>query len=151
MTSIAIRVVLGFCFLRLAVPAVSAQTLSSPGAGETVRALEHAWTEAEGSKNAKVMDAILDDAVIFVDAKGNLLTKANYLAEILAAVPNQQSVTETIAIHDYGKTAVAVGIYRERGFRGGHPYAVRRRFVDTWTNKAGRWVCIAGAATTLSR
>jgi len=151
MTSIAIRAVLGFSLLRLALPAVSAQTLPSAGTAATVRALESAWAQAEGGKNAKVVDAILDDAVIFVDAKGNLQTKADYLSEILAAAPHQQSVTETIAIHDYGKTVVAVGIYRERGIRDGHPYALRRRFVDTWAYKNGRWVCIAGAATTLSR
>ena len=54
---------------------------------------------------------------------------------------------ESLSVHVFGNTAVATGVFRAKGSDGGKAYVRRERFVDTWVNKNGNWVCVATDAT----
>ncbi len=130
--------------LALAAP----QNVADAGAATRVIALEHAWNQAEQRKDIKALDSILDNAMVYVDYDGSLLTKSEFLSKISAhdAHP-QQEVTESMTARVFGNTAVVTGVYLAKGLENGKPYTRRGRFIDTWVFKSGAWVCIASQAT----
>jgi hypothetical protein len=45
---------------------------------------------------------------------------------------------------------VVIGIYREQGVRNGKAYVLRDRFVDTWVERSGSWICVASQSTLMT-
>jgi ketosteroid isomerase-like protein len=124
------------------------QTSADSNAITTVLALEHAWNQAEQRKDARALDAIFDNALIYVDYDGSFRTKTEFLARVKSAnVKPEQEVTESMTGHAFGSTAVVTGLYVAKGMEKGKPYVRRGRFVDTWTFKEGKWLCVASQAT----
>lgn len=109
-----------------------------------VLALEKAWNQAYKLGDAKALSAILDDNIVLVEDDGSLKTKAQFLASVKAATSNEEQVIpESLTVHVFGKTAIAVGVIGVKGKSG----IRRERFIDTWIYKNGNWVCIATDAT----
>jgi ketosteroid isomerase-like protein len=50
-------------------------------------------------------------------------------------------------VHLFGNVAIATGVMRVKGVEAGKPYIRRERFVDTWLQKKGTWVCVGTNAT----
>ncbi len=111
--------------------------------------MEKAWNRAFKFRDKKALDEILHESVIVVNDDGSLQSKAFFLAGMGAAGPSEeeQAEPESILVRVFGDAAVATGIFREKGIENGKPYARRNRFVDTWVNRGGSWVCIAASAT----
>jgi ketosteroid isomerase-like protein len=117
-----------------------------------VMAFESAWGIAEKGKDAKALDALLDDSLAYTDYDGTLKTKSDFLAEVKSPEHNrEQQVVESTSVRVYGNTAVVIGVYRVKGLDQGKPYQRRGRFTDTWVNRDGNWVCVASQYTLLSR
>jgi ketosteroid isomerase-like protein len=116
---------------------------SDSDARTKILALEHAWGQSFVSKDPKALERILDTAFVNVDSDGNLQSKTEVLAEVRASTA-QQFLTESIAVHLHGNTAIVTGIFLIKGVDRGKPYAQRKRFVETWQCKNGEWVSIAG-------
>ena len=117
-----------------------------------VMAFESAWGIAENAKDAKALDALLDDTLAYTDYDGTLKTKSDFLAAVKAPGHNpEQQVVESTSVRVYGTTAVVIGVYRVKGLDQGKPYLRRGRFTDTWVNRDGNWVCVASQYTLLSR
>jgi hypothetical protein len=127
-----------------------AQSSDDSATRSKILALEHAWNQAEESKDLKAMDAILDNALVYVDFDGSLMSKAEFLSRVKTA-PLQQVVTEMMTAQIFGSTAIVTGTYRSREFKDGKPFLRRGRFVDTWVNKDGAWVCVAAESTPVLR
>jgi ketosteroid isomerase-like protein len=93
------------------------------------------------------LDALLDNALVWVNHDGSVQTKADYLAKIRTGGPNPiQIAPESMTVRALGNTATVVGIYREKVIAGGQAYSLRYRFINTWAFQHGKWVCIAAAA-----
>ena len=60
-----------------------------------------------------------------------------------------QILSEAMAVHLHGETAIVTGIYGTKGVDHGKPFVRRDRFVDTWRYKNGVWTSIASLATPL--
>ena len=117
-----------------------------------VMALEGAWGIAEQSKDAKALDTLLDDSLVYTDYDGTLKTKSDFLAAVKAPMHNpEQQVVESMSARVYGDTAIIIGIYRVKGVDKGKPYLRRGRFTDTWVNRNGNWACVASQYTLISR
>ncbi len=130
---------------------LAAQEVGANGATEAkIRALEMSWAQAEARKDNTALNALFDDGLLFVEYDGQLLTKAQYLSKVRDS-DAVGGTTESMSIRVFGGMALAIGIYRERVFRNGHPYIERRRFIDTWVYKKDAWLCVAAAATLMSR
>lgn len=113
-----------------------------------VRSLEYARFGAQHRKDNLALDAMFDNALMWVEPNGMQLTKADYLANLRKAGLNLVEIgPESMTVRAHGTTAVVVGIYRERGVKDGQAYVLRARFMDTWVFKNGKWLCIAAAAT----
>jgi ketosteroid isomerase-like protein len=121
-----------------------AQQDSDSDTRSKIVALEKAWNQAYKLGDTKALGAILDDNIVLVEDDGSLKTKAQFLATVKAATSNdEQVVPESLTVHVFGKTAIAVGVLAVKGKAGTR----RERFIDTWINKNGTWVCIATDAT----
>ncbi len=109
-----------------------------------ILALEKAWNQAYKLADTKALASILDDKIILIEDDGSMKTKAEFLASIKAPTSNEEQVApESLIVHVFGKTAVAVGVIGVKGKSG----VRRERFIDTWIEKNGNWICIASDAT----
>jgi len=114
----------------------------------TVKGLERLKFDAQAQKDSSALNAVLDDSVMLVEQDGMLRNKAEYLVRLRSSdVTVQQITPESITVKVFGGTAIALGIYAEKGIEGHRPYRRRCRFIDTWAFKKGKWVCIASTAT----
>jgi ketosteroid isomerase-like protein len=137
-----------FFAIILAVAPHSSFAQSEAESVTTVLALEHAWNQAELRKDTKALDAIFDNALVYVDYDGTFRSKAEFLGRIKNSSSHpQQEVTESMTGHVYENTVVVTGIYSAKGTEKGKPYVRRGRFVDTWTLKDGKWLCVASQST----
>ncbi len=119
-------------------PAVLVQAQDYDAAArDQVIALEKAWNQAYKAGDTKALAAILDNSLILVEDDGSLKTKSEFLASVKASSGNQEQVApESLTVRVFGNTAIAIG--------------VRERFIDTWINKNGSWICIATNATPIT-
>ena len=130
---------------------LSAQTDSEGDARTKVIALEKAWNQAYKIGDAKALGTLLDDAIVLIQDDGSLQSKAQFLAGMKSTSANEEQVApESLTVHVFGQTAIAVGVFAAKGNHGGKPYVRRERFVDTWILKNGNWVCVATDATPIT-
>ena len=116
------------------------------------RRLEIARFEAQRRGDNVALDAMFDNALVWIDPDGVQLTKFEYLAKLrLARTKVLEIEPEAMTVHTFGNTVVVIGIYHERGVKDGRRYVQRARFVNTWAFRNGKWMCIAAAATSSLR
>lgn len=111
-----------------------------------ILALEHVWNQAEGAKDLKALDSIFDNALVYVDSDGSLLTKAEFLSRVKSA-PVEQVITQSMTVEIFGNTAVVTGTYQAIELKDGKPAILRGRFVDTWALRNSNWICVAAEST----
>lgn len=136
----------GVVLLAIATVRVGAQAGSESDAKSTILALEHAWNQAEAFKDLKALDALFDNAMIYVDFDGSVMTKGELLSRVKAA-HLEQVVTESESAQLFGQTAIVTGTYRSSEFTNGKAVVRRGRFIDTWVWRSSTWVCVAAQAT----
>lgn len=135
-----------------------AATLSSAGAQSVeqsavrtrILALEHAWNQAEAFGDLKALDDLFDNAMIYVDFDGTLLTKAEFLSRVKSQHV-EQVTTQSMTVAVFDLTAVVTGTYLAREIKHGREVIRRGRFIDTWVYKNQTWVCVAAQDTPLLR
>jgi hypothetical protein len=127
---------------------VAAQQNGNSGTESIIRTLEAGWAKAETTKDNVALDPILDSGLLLTTNNGVLLSKGDYLTKLReAGLVQREIMKELMAVHVFENSAIVVGIYREKGLKDGRAYLDRRRFVDTWAFKSGKWVCVAAAIT----
>jgi ketosteroid isomerase-like protein len=109
-------------------------------------AMEHVWAQAYAVKDPKALAAILDDAFVCVTSDGKVMNKTEVLADVKTSTA-LQVLTESMAVHLHGDTAIVTGTFRTKGMEAGKPYTRRERFVDTWLYKNGQWVSLTTMVT----
>jgi hypothetical protein len=138
---------LALAILCATVAMISAQE-SSSAVPATIRELELARFDAQQRKDNRTLDAMLDNALVWVEPDGVQWTKADYLANLRSNDVNLLEIApESISVRVFADIAIVVGIYHEKRVSDGRPFVLRARFIDTWTLKRGKWVCIAATAT----
>jgi len=128
------------------IPTGYAQQSADSDVGSKIMALENLWSQVSAIKDLKSLGSILDDALLYVDPDGRVMTKAELLADVKASLA-LQFITESMAVHVHGDTAIVTGTYRLKGLERGKPFVRRGRFVDTWRYKNELWLAIASLAT----
>ena len=149
---------LTLCFASLAILLVlglSLQAFAQDDADAATRAkvlaLEKAWNQAYKAADTQALAAILDNSLVLVEDDGSLKTKAQFLASIKAPTANQEQVApESLTVRVFGNTAIAIGVIAVKSTQGGKTVTHRERFIDTWINRNGSWVCIATDATPMT-
>ena len=129
---------------------VSAQD-EDAAARSQVLALEKAWNQAYKAGDTKALASILDNSLVLVEDDGSLKTKSEFLASVKASSGNQEQIApESLTVRVFGNTAIAIGVIAVKGTKGGKSIVHRERFIDTWINKNGTWICIATDATPMT-
>jgi len=127
---------------------LSAQNDTNSGVQSKIIALEKAWNQAYKLGDTRALEEILDDQIVLINDDGSIQTKAEFLASVRPAKSQEQQVApESMKVRVFGNTAIATGVFRAKGVEAGKPYVRRERFVDTWVNKGGKWLCVATNAT----
>ncbi|HUA14673.1 MAG TPA: nuclear transport factor 2 family protein [Verrucomicrobiae bacterium] len=111
-----------------------------------VLALERLWGSAVQLRDIKALDSIFDDAMVYVDIDGKLMTKAEVLADTKELSP-VDVVMQSSAARSQGRVVMVTGVMRLRGVDQGRPYQRYARFLDTWLDKGDHWVCISSVTT----
>jgi len=120
-------------------------------ARDQVIALEKAWNQAYKAGDTKALAAILDNSLVLVEDDGSLKTKSEFLASVKSSSGNEEQVApESLTVRVFGKTAIAIGVIAVKATKGGKSVVHRERFIDTWINKDGSWICIATDATPMT-
>lgn len=119
---------------------------TSADATSKLFALENVWNQAAQRKDLGALQHLLDDAFVYVDSSGRILTKTDVLASVQASSV-LQVLSESMVVHLHGDTAVVTGIYQTKGIEHGKPFKHRERFIDTWRYKNGVWMSIASLTT----
>ena len=68
--------------LGLALMAAHPQPDDELGARTKIMALENIWNNAEKGGDAAALNLILDDAMVYIDEDGSLLTKTQFLEQV---------------------------------------------------------------------
>jgi ketosteroid isomerase-like protein len=146
------RIALGSILLMIVVAGNAQPSPGNDAQHARILALENAWNQAIQEKDMQALDALLDNDLIFIDYEGRVMNKAEYMASVKEVSLRFEHVTnDSMQVQIYGKSAVVVGIYHEKGLRKGKPYSYRERFVDTWLNLNGAWLCVASQSTLILR
>ena len=135
------------CLVLLLAAALPA--LAQDGSVESkIIAIEKAWNQAYKFRDAKALSSLLSDTVVITVEDGSVQTKADFLKSVHTSGPSddQQADPESMSVHVYGSVAIATGVFKQKE-NGTH---IRRvRFIDTWVNQNGSWVCVAASAITV--
>jgi hypothetical protein len=136
----------------LSVLAGNAQTTASREAQQIrILALESAWNQAVMQKDSRAVAPLLDDELVYIDDDGAVMNKARYLTNLRDPEPRLLHIAnESTQVRFFTGSAVVIGIYREQGVRKGKPYMLRDRFVDTWIERGGSWICVASQSTLIT-
>src|SRR5262249_2993959 len=110
-------------------------------AKEQVTALEKAWNQAYKLKDTKALSKLLDPDLVLIEDDGAIRNREQFFASVKSSGSNEEQVApESLTVHVFGNTAVAVGTFAAKGNKGGRVYLRRERFVDTWLKRGDNWV-----------
>jgi ketosteroid isomerase-like protein len=138
------------CLLLIVAVAIYAPAQDSGSAtASKIMAMEKAWNQAFKMRDTKAIDELLDDGAVLVNDDGSIQSKSDFLGWIHASKPSEEEQVspESISVHVAGDVAIATGTFRAKGLQGGKTYSRQDRFVDTWVNRNGTWVCVSASAT----
>jgi ketosteroid isomerase-like protein len=138
------------CLLLIVAVAMYAPAQDSGSAtASKIMAMEKAWNQAFKMRDTKAIDELLDDGAVLVNDDGSIQSKSDFLGWIHASKPSEEEQVspESISVHVAGDVAIATGTFRAKGLQGGKTYSRQDRFVDTWVNRNGTWVCVSASAT----
>jgi ketosteroid isomerase-like protein len=97
------------------------------------------------------LDRIYSDDVIYANASGALLTKAQHLAELKGRTLNFRSFKhEDVQVTVHGDTGALTGISKSVVEYQGSVSSSNRRFLNVFVKKDGRWQCMAHFETNIS-
>ena len=146
----------GFAFtvvLWSAATALTARQSGETGEGATrVMALETLWNQAEVAKDVRALNQPIPDTFVYVDIDGSTKTKPEFLEGVKSGPEHPTEIkNESIIANTYASTVVVTGVHREKGTLAGKQYLRRGRFIDTWIQTNGAWLCVASQSTLIAK
>jgi ketosteroid isomerase-like protein len=126
--------------LALSVPCLSiAQSVE-----QELKKLEMQWDEAGVKKDVAVYDRLLADDFMLTRPNGNLVTKAQFTAELKSGEDIVFSSTlSDMMVRVYGDTAVVTYMEKAKETFKGRDVSGTSRWTDTWVKHGGSWQCVA--------
>jgi len=148
--SIAISVVI-FVFTVATIAQTPGQPKSGSAEQELIK-LEKQWGDASVKPDLAFIDGILAEDYIFTSPEGEVLTKAQMLAEMKSGEDVVSSVVNLdMKVRVYGNAAVVTGHSTYKETVKGKDISGEYRWTDTWIRKGGRWQCVADHASRIAQ
>jgi ketosteroid isomerase-like protein len=140
------------CFLLLALGSVAMAAQQADPRETKLLVLERMWNEAQVSRDAAALEALVSSRFVNTEWDGELSNKQRFIADIKdprfkATALNIQDVK----MNFFGDTAVVTGIYHAQGTFQGKPYDHFGRFTDTWVFEMGKWQCVASHTSLMKK
>jgi ketosteroid isomerase-like protein len=114
------------------------------------RSLEYA--EALTKRDLTTLDQIWTDDYVFINPRGELVTKSQRLSNLKAGATEFQAVrpkNERMEVH--GNVALDVGTVTLEGTKyGGKESSGDYRYLSVWVNSDGRWQMVANQITRIT-
>jgi ketosteroid isomerase-like protein len=141
------------CVLWCTAAALTARQSGETGEGATrVMALETLWNQAEVDKDVQALSQLIPDTFVYVDIDGSTKTKPEFLEGVKSGPEHPTEIrNESIIANTYSNTVIVTGVHREKGTLGGKQYSRRGRFIDTWIQTNGAWLCVASQSTLIAK
>lgn len=105
-----------------------------------LKAQAEAWDRAIVAKDRAAIEANMADDFRQIDARGQVETKASFVAGLLS--PDLQLDPYTVQdfeVRVYGDTALLSGRTRMTGRYQGRPFASHYRYIDVYVKRGGAW------------
>jgi ketosteroid isomerase-like protein len=116
-----------------------------------ILALEEAQNQAFVKGDADALDRIYADELAWTNQNGELLTKAQILADIRSGKQKYNSVRhDDVRLHVYGNTVVATGHSTSSVIYKGQAVSRPRRFTNVYVNQNGQWRLVVHHVTPIA-
>jgi ketosteroid isomerase-like protein len=125
------------------------QTRQTPGADQSLKAVEHQWMEAFKNRDKASLDRILDDQFIFTDAEGQVFNKTQYIDLVTRVIKVESYSMDDVTVRVFGDTGIVTGRWTGRVTIDGKDASENVRYTDTFVRRAGRWRVVATQDTKL--
>ena len=117
---------------------------------DTIRLLESRRYRAMCEADAKTLEELLADSLVYTHSYGGADTKASYLDGIRSKKWVYQEVERPIEdIQVHGDCAVVTGQVRIQLLSGGQPKKLNSRFTNVWVKGGQGWQMVAWQSTPL--
>ncbi len=137
----------------LNIPTVAFGQAEGRDAEQEARDAINQYRDALLRSDADALSRIWSDDYTFVNARGELLTKEQRLANIESGVTKLESIEgdEEISVRIFGDVAVALSNVYVKGQYGGRESPGRVRSMSVWVNRDGRWQLVANQQTPVTQ
>jgi ketosteroid isomerase-like protein len=138
--------------LTITMPGLLVQEQVSAGQASAIEkeilSIESLKNDAMQKGDTKVLEQIYGDSLIFVNARGQVLTKQDRMNEFNSGNVKYVSFRQGgYQFHIYGKTAIVTGIACSVVDYHGRINRIPRRFTSTYVKLDGNWRFVAHQAT----
>lgn len=128
-----------------------APAASTPGGAveQELLKLERAWLDAYLKRDVAAMEQIESDDFTITHANGQVITKAQEVANLKRAGATDSSLsfsTQDTKVRLYGDTAILTGIFVSKS----KDSTERSRYTDVYVKRNGRWQVVASHLTRLT-
>jgi len=97
------------------------------------------------------LDALIDDALLFVGPDGGIYTKVDDLAlHRSGAQQLSQAEWQAVELRSYGTTCVTVVTAQLSGTLMGAPFSGLFRYMRTWVQQEAGWRVVAGSVSAIA-
>jgi ketosteroid isomerase-like protein len=120
---------------------------------DEVMKVEEARNQALPKGDVATLEKIYSDDLVYTNARGEVLTKAQHLADLKGRSLGFRSfVHSDVQLHMYGNTGIVTGISTSAVEYKGVVSSSPRRFVNVFVKQAdGRWLCVAHVETPVAQ
>jgi ketosteroid isomerase-like protein len=129
------------------------QESTNSTAEQEVRQMIEKYRTALLQRDIPTLEKIWADDYVFVNAAGDVLTKAQRLANIKSGATSLDSIDEkeNITVRVYQNSAVATSRVTIKGQYGGQPVSGQYRSTHVWVKGPAGWQLVLNQLTTLAR
>jgi len=111
---------------------------------EEVLKVEEGRNQALQKGDVAALDRLYSDDVVYTNATGAYLTKAQHLADLKARTLNFKSFNHSdVQVRVHGNTGVVSGVSTSAVDYKGTVSSNPRRFLNVYVKEDGRWLCVA--------
>jgi ketosteroid isomerase-like protein len=124
----------------------------SAGAEQALEKKAHEYAEALTKRDVKALDEIWTADYTFVNPRGELLSKAQRIANIKSGATEFQTMSpQKDRLHVHGNFAVEVGRIVVEGEYSGHESSGEYRYTTVWIKIQKRWRMLANQITLIAK
>jgi ketosteroid isomerase-like protein len=118
----------------------------------TILQLEQQWDRAVEAHDRAELDKLMDPEFVATDIYGNTHTREDFLNALSSPdVKYDYRHSDNIEVHEWGNTAVAIGLQTVKARFREHDINDESRYIRVYVKHHGRWFTVAEQATPVSK